>query len=170
MFFIIPMISEIRGHVLDVGCGAGIHLEGYSGRSLGIDASEENINICHRKKLNVIKRETCHLPVKSNGFDTVFLSHILEHLEEPERALNEAYRIIKNSGRIIVVAPCWQGFIAYLDKEHKHFITEDFLDQVLLDRLGCEKVKSYTFPSFTPPVLAKYRELRAIYQKKDIGG
>ena len=151
---------------MDVGCGAGIHLEGYSGRSLGIDASEENINICHRKKLNVIKGEACHLPVKSNGFDTVFLSHILEHLEEPEKALNEAYRIIKNSGRIIVVAPCWQGFIAYWDKGHKHFIIEDFLDQVLLDRLGCEKVKSYTFPPFTSPVLAKYRELRAIYQKR----
>ena len=90
VFYINPIVREFRGYVLDVGCGDGSFLEKYSGRSLGIDAHENNIRICREKKINAIKADANSF-VQENTFDTVLLSHVLEHLTQPSQVLENAY-------------------------------------------------------------------------------
>jgi len=43
------------------------------------------------------------IPVKSETFDIVLLSEVLEHLEQPYEVLNEIYRVLKPGGSVIMV-------------------------------------------------------------------
>jgi SAM-dependent methyltransferase len=163
VFYINPIVKEFKGHVLDIGCGVGVFLESYSGPSLGIDAHENNVKICQEKKINAIKADANSF-IQENTFDTVLLSHVLEHLARPSHVLENAYLSTKRSGCIIIVLPCLKGFISGFNDliGHKQFINEEYVDYYLLKKFNCEKLKSYKFPFVE---LGKYRELRIIYRK-----
>ena len=45
------------------------------------------------------------LPLKNNTFDTVIFNGALHHLPSPRRGLSEAYRVLKNGGRVIICEP-----------------------------------------------------------------
>jgi SAM-dependent methyltransferase len=162
IFFINPVVRGFKGYVLDIGCGPGVYLEHYSGPSLGIDAHPSNIKICVNKGIKAIEDDANRF-LQENSFDTVLLSHILEHLDDPGMVIENAYRCTKPGGRIIVIVPCHEGYVSGLNNEvgHKHFITEKYIDDTIV-KFGCRKVKAYTFP---PIIGGKYQELRMIFEK-----
>lgn len=45
------------------------------------------------------------IPVSDDTFDTVILAEVLEHLENPERVLQECHRITKKGGQLIATMP-----------------------------------------------------------------
>jgi SAM-dependent methyltransferase len=45
------------------------------------------------------------VPVDDNSFDGAILSEVIEHLPEPKRALEEAFRILKPGGYAMICAP-----------------------------------------------------------------
>ncbi|HFU76307.1 MAG TPA: class I SAM-dependent methyltransferase [Arcobacter sp.] len=45
------------------------------------------------------------IPVEDEHFDMVLLCEVLEHLENPEEVLNEAQRVLKKGGRVIISMP-----------------------------------------------------------------
>jgi len=45
------------------------------------------------------------IPVKSETFDIVLLSEVLEHLEQPYEVLNEIYRVLKPGGLFFITVP-----------------------------------------------------------------
>jgi SAM-dependent methyltransferase len=162
VFFINPVIRQFKGYVLDIGCGPGVYLENYHGSSLGIDAHPSNIRICERKGIHAMETDANQF-VQENTFDTVLISHVLEHLEIPTQVIENAYRSVKPGGRIIIIVPCYQGFISGLNEEvgHKNFIDEKYLNEKM-SALGCKRIHVSTFP----PVLGgKYKELRMIFEK-----
>ena len=163
IFYINPIVKEFKGYVLDIGCGVGVFLENYSGPSLGIDAHENNVKICQEKKIDAIKADANSF-IQEDTFDTVLLSHVLEHLARPSRVLENAYLSTKRSGRIIIVLPCLKGFISGFNDlvGHKQFINEEYVDYYLFKKFNCKKLKSYKFPFVE---LGKYQELRIIYSK-----
>ena len=165
-FFIQPIVREFKGYVLDVGCGVGSYLKAYEGPSLGIDANINNVNRCLEQNINAIQADA-NLFIRENTFDTVLLSHVLEHLIKPSNIIENIYRSVKPGGRIIILVPCLVGFISgYNDLVgHRQFITEDYLDYYLIKNLKTTKLKSYEFPPIPIPKLSKYQELRLIYIK-----
>ena len=46
-----------------------------------------------------------NLPFKENYFDLILCNHVLEHIEDDYKALNELYRVIKNKGTLIAQVP-----------------------------------------------------------------
>ena len=40
------------------------------------------------------------LPFKNDSFDVVLATEVLEHLKEPQRALNEMKRVLKDGGKL----------------------------------------------------------------------
>ena len=161
-FFINPVLHLLRGYVLDIGCGTGAYLEEYSGPSLGIDALISNVKICNEKGIRAIVADA-NTFVSNDTFDTVLLSHILEHLDQPQVVIKNAIRNTKPGGRIIIILPCLQGFISGLNDHvgHKHFITEEYVDHFMTE-YNCHKIRSYCFPLILG---GKYKELRMVFEK-----
>jgi 2-polyprenyl-3-methyl-5-hydroxy-6-metoxy-1,4-benzoquinol methylase len=90
------------GQVLDIGCGEGYllkflndqikgwHLEGF-------DISEELVNRARQRVLgvNLSVRDIYNCGYQDASFDLVLSTEVLEHLEDPQRALNEIRRLTK---------------------------------------------------------------------------
>ncbi len=45
-----------------------------------------------------VKADICDLPFKDNEFDVVFCNHVLEHIPNDEKAMQELYRVLKKGG------------------------------------------------------------------------
>ena len=52
-----------------------------------------------------LKANIYNLPFKENYFDLILCNHVLEHIEDDYKALNELYRVIKNKGILIAQIP-----------------------------------------------------------------
>ena len=45
-----------------------------------------------------VKADICNLPFEDNAFDIVFCNHVLEHISDDTRAMQELYRVLKPKG------------------------------------------------------------------------
>lgn len=45
-----------------------------------------------------VKADICALPFEENTYDVVFCNHVLEHIEDDFKAMNELYRVLKPGG------------------------------------------------------------------------
>jgi len=52
-----------------------------------------------------VKADICNLPFKDNSFDVIFCNHVLEHIPDDTKAMNELYRILKVGGMGIFQIP-----------------------------------------------------------------
>lgn len=107
---------EKDDRVLDLGCGTGVltRLMGdelsveAGGLSLGIDAAAQMIQVARKKR----ETPTCrfevaaaeNLPYPDVSFDAVVSSLFFHHVDADlkERALAEAYRVLRPGGRLII--------------------------------------------------------------------
>lgn len=101
--------------VLDVGTGTGViaSLLAEMGHSvIGVDLSENMLSKA-RKTGNSdlsVEFENCvaeNLPFKDNSVDAVISRHLLWTLPEPNKALKEWVRVLKQGGKVIVVDGNW---------------------------------------------------------------
>lgn len=91
--------------VLDVGCGAGFlsnHLAKKKHEVTGIDISQSSLDVakqydttCNAKYLYA---DAYQMPFEDASYDVVCAMDILEHVEEPERLIQEAGRVLKPGG------------------------------------------------------------------------
>jgi ubiquinone/menaquinone biosynthesis C-methylase UbiE len=94
---------------IEIGIGGGIFAE-QLGINFGIDPSDSMLDLARKRKLNVIKGFAENLPYPDESFDfAVFITSIC-FIEYPEKAINEAHRILKADSKII---------IAFIDRESK---------------------------------------------------
>jgi predicted SAM-dependent methyltransferase len=52
-----------------------------------------------------IKADICNLPFKDNEFDIIFCNHVLEHIPDDTKAMQELYRVLKPGGMGIFQIP-----------------------------------------------------------------
>ncbi len=97
-------------NVLDAGCGEGFSLYELSAYNIGeklegIDYSKEAISIGKKlfPNLSLKQGSIYNLPYKDNSFDLVLSTEVLEHLEDPKKALQEILRVSKK--HILVSVP-----------------------------------------------------------------
>lgn len=88
--------------ILDAGCGEGFSLaklsESKIGKKLeGIDYSREAVALSQRlfPTLGFKYGSIYSLPYKDNSFDLVVCTEVLEHLDDPQKALSEVLRVSK---------------------------------------------------------------------------
>lgn len=100
--------------ILDVGCGEGFILENLRKNNIGkelvgIDFSESAIQIGKKMHPNLdLKPGTIyHIPFKDKSFDLVICSEVLEHLNHPEKAMEELERVTRNNCIISVPHEPW---------------------------------------------------------------
>ncbi len=52
-----------------------------------------------------VKADILNLPFQNNEFDVVFCNHVLEHIEDDNKAMHELYRVLKSGGWGIFQVP-----------------------------------------------------------------
>ena len=52
-----------------------------------------------------VKADICNLPFKDNSYDIIFCNHVLEHIPDDTKAMQELYRVLKPSGMAILQIP-----------------------------------------------------------------
>ncbi len=108
---LLEQIKELHPEsILDVGAGEGFTLEtlriNHAAKKLeGIEYMDDAITL--GKKLHpqiaIKKGNIYELPYKANSFDVIICTEVLEHLEDPKKALIELKRVTKKY--IIISVP-----------------------------------------------------------------
>lgn len=52
-----------------------------------------------------IKADICNLPFKDNSYDIILCNHVLEHIPNDTKAMQELYRVLKPNGMAILQIP-----------------------------------------------------------------
>lgn len=67
-----------------------------------------------------VKMDVRDIPFEDNMFDIIFCNHLLEHIEEEDKALSELYRVMKQGGWGIMQVPInYNREVTYTDPEAK---------------------------------------------------
>jgi SAM-dependent methyltransferase len=93
----------VKGSLLDVGCGMRPYEKTFFGGAssyLGTDYLSD------RSRPDVVC-SALELPFPESSFDTVVSTEVLEHVPEPQRALNEMRRVLKPGGHLILSTPMY---------------------------------------------------------------
>jgi SAM-dependent methyltransferase len=96
---------------LDVGCG----IRKYPG-SIGIDvnpASAADV-ICNL--------DSFPYPFADRTFDRLRAIHVIEHLTDVIRSMEEFHRLVKPGGRVRIETPHYTDFSSFCDPTHKHHL------------------------------------------------
>jgi len=93
-----------KGKLLDIGAGAGIlnefilpEVELYS-----LDLSEEMLKINSNGENRKIVGSATNLPFENNNFDFLSSFTVFQDVDNPKKAVREAYRVLNNNGRFIL--------------------------------------------------------------------
>ncbi|MGW3938869.1 methyltransferase domain-containing protein [Streptomyces phaeochromogenes] len=98
--------------VLDIGCGDGSAaataaplLAGH--RIVGVDWSQDALRRAHAHLPYAVRGELTDsgLPFRSASADAVLFSEVVEHLVDPDAALDEIHRILRPGGHLMLSTP-----------------------------------------------------------------
>ena len=93
-----------NGPVLDLGCGRGYWLRRMRAaglRPIGIEHDEDRTAEALRQA-PVAVADGARLPLANGSVGLVWCIHVLHHLEEPDRVLAEARRVLRPRGHLIL--------------------------------------------------------------------
>lgn len=108
-YFLEKLTPNYKGVLYDFGAGESPYKDfflRYSQEYIAVDWAGS----FHDTKADIAADLNKPLPIESNVADTVVSLSVLEHLCEPQTMLNEAFRILKSGGHIVLQVP-WQWWI-----------------------------------------------------------
>ncbi len=95
--------------LLDIGCGTGHLIQSLSNNKkaiyVGLDLSNKMVDEANKKKIKNTKfvvGSSDNLPFDKKSFDIVTCSESFHHYPDPNKAMREAYRVLKKGGYYIV--------------------------------------------------------------------
>ena len=115
--------------VLDIGCGAGIDtivaamMTGPTGTVTGIDLvpemlaqAKENAQMMDLRNVTFVETSAEKMPLPDADFDVVISNGVFNLIPDKGRALAEAFRVLKSSGRLMIAD---QVLVGQLPKDKK---------------------------------------------------
>lgn len=103
--------------VLDIGCGGGGKTCYYAtfgpSKIIGIDIvphyAEEGNAFAREKELSDVAMfmtaDASGMPFEDNSFDTIIMNDAMEHVDQPEKTLQECFRVLKPGGHLFINFP-----------------------------------------------------------------
>lgn len=115
--------------ILDVGSGHSPHKEAGVIVDKYLDNVSRGKDIVIPEDVKFIEADICNLPFNDKEFSFVYCKHVLEHIEDVEKAISELMRVA-DSGYIEVPTSLWEKLFGR--KYHINII--DFVDNKLVIR------------------------------------
>jgi len=110
--------------VLDLGCGTGALMSDLKDQAnvVGLDFSELALQLSYERGFqNLIQGDGAKLPLASESFDAVIGLDVFEHIEDDDSALQEAKRILKPGGLLVLSVPAFSWLWGPHDVALHHF-------------------------------------------------
>jgi len=146
--------------VVDLGCGIG-RMIAYTGTDnlewYGIDQNESDLKSAAQKGPYELTHGALeHLPYLDEQFDVGILSHVLEHVDDPEAVMAEARRVVKTGGILIVAVPIFTRFSSWF---RKHIVP-------IFDRMSGMDTRSHVWY----PTVSEVKAVMKGFQVEDVCG
>ena len=131
----------IKGNVIEIGAGCGSFTKNYYRSEIKnivlTEKDQLNLKNLHKKfkkRLN-IKISDLSIDKIDDKFDTILYLHVLEHIKEDIKELENAKEKLNNDGHLVIMVPAHQKIYGNLDKAVGHFrrYEKDFFKDNLLD-------------------------------------
>ena len=101
--------SERRKKLLDIGCGDGSFIIQFKNHceTFGVDISRSAIKIAKEAGISAYELDVSseRLPFQDEYFDIIYMGDVIEHLTNPDFAINEVARAIKTNGFLVLSTP-----------------------------------------------------------------
>ncbi len=131
------------GRTLEVGCGVGRNLGYLGGSAIGVDTDPGAVAYCRARGYTAFV--AWEFEAAPRSFDTLLLSHVVEHVAVAERPafLARYLTFIRSGGRVVVITPQERGFAS--DSTHVAFAGFDDVAS-LLEASGLHVTSRRSFP------------------------
>lgn len=134
----------ISGRTIDIGCGTKPYAEiikAFVTEHVGVDHAETTHDM---NNIDLIGTAYA-ISTPDESFDSALCTAVLEHLEEPEQALRECFRVLKPGGIALYSVP----FIWHIHEEPRDFyrFTKYGLDY-LFKKVGFEVIEIKALSGF----------------------
>lgn len=110
---ILPSLPSVR-RFLDIGCATGrllSHMKSLGWETAGVELCAESAD--YGNKTHAVNIHSCDLfqaNFPSEHFSTVHASHLIEHVDNPKKFVDEVARILLPGGVFVCVTPTIDGF------------------------------------------------------------
>ena len=98
--------AKLTSPVLDIGCGFGEFAEVFFEKQIdfGLDIDYKEVTQAMKtgKYVNYTLADARKMPYPNNYFQTVLSISTLEHIEHPEKVIQEAFRVLRPGGTMIL--------------------------------------------------------------------
>jgi 2-polyprenyl-3-methyl-5-hydroxy-6-metoxy-1,4-benzoquinol methylase len=102
--------------ILDVGCGIGYFLEVSKGRGwevYGTEYTDEAIQICTSKGINMEKGVLDPKNYRSEQFDIITSFEVIEHINNPVNELTNFHALLRKGGLVYLTTPNFNSLLRY---------------------------------------------------------
>lgn len=159
---------------LDFGCGVGELLARLPQGSIGVEYNPASVAHCQRLGLDVRWYDGFTDDFGLSGLDlpdhieTLFLSHVLEHFEDPEHLLLRLVASLKPAlRRVVLIVPGPAGF--RVDPTHRQFVDAGMVNEMVRKMPGWQLSSTRYFPLNNRLVghLFPYNELQMVIDRTE---
>lgn len=128
---LLPILND-GGKVLDLGCGGkklhdkmvGVDIRANGQMGVGANTS--------KPAASDIEADVLDLPLDDESVDGVLAKHLLEHVLDPIKAINEWKRVLKPNGKLVILCPDYRYCEAIsVDPSHVHAFTPDSVSSLM---------------------------------------
>ena len=118
--------------VLDAGAGACPYKKYFSyGKYESTDRDHPILNKIYTGDKHTFICDLDNIPIRNSSYEVVINTQVLEHVEYPQRVIDEFYRILRSGGKLFLTAP--QGYELHGAPYHFFNFTKYGLESLFLN-------------------------------------
>ncbi|MDQ0463120.1 SAM-dependent methyltransferase [Caulobacter ginsengisoli] len=127
-----------QGRVLDVGAGDG-YLSGRLAEQcrevVGLEYEPSGVALAQsmlqgRGNVSVRQGDSYALPFEDASFDGVVMADVIEHLDDPDRAVAEMARVVRDDGVVLVTTPHWRSDRVWDERHVMEYTAEQLRERM----------------------------------------